>query len=325
MTKNTILLIFVMFFTIDKIYPQCCSGGVPISGTLGLSTSDSQSWQFLLTYDYNAMNDLFEGSQSLDDNSRKRSTQSILFEVNYGLTKRITLTAMSTFVRQERLVSTIDDQSNFTSTQGLGDGIFLVKYRLISPDENQNYSFSIGGGPKIPIGRTDFTNQIGLALPADLQPGSGAWDLLLWSNFERYHLFLKNFNVAAVLTYRYTGTNNNYFSVQKYRFGNEFIASFQTSYRFFVRSQIFDGTLTFMYRNQQEDLVNGETFPNSGGNFLYLIPGLNYNFSPDFSFRLSGYVPLYRNPGGTQVTTSYKLTAAIAYTIRKKSIKILPN
>ncbi len=306
----------------SKAYGQCCSGGVPISGTLGLSVSDAKSWQFLLTYDYNAMNDLLEGSHVLDDNSRKRSTHSILLEANYGLTKRITLTAMSTFVRQERSVTTFDNQTHFTSTQGIGDGLFLFKYRLILPEGNSNYSFSIGAGPKIPIGRTDFTDQNGLALPADMQPGSGAWDLLLWSHFERYHLFLKNFNLAAVFTYRYTGTNSDYFGVQAYRFGNEFSFSLQPGYRFSLGSQVFDGLLTIMYRHQDEDLVDGETFPNSGGDFLYMIPGLAYNLTPEFSFRFSGYIPLYRNPGGTQLTTSYKLIVAVSYTIRNKNIQI---
>jgi len=283
-TKTIPITILVVFTMISKIYSQCCSGGVPISGSLGLSSSDAKSWQFLLTYNYNVMNDLFEANHSLDDKSRERITHSTILEGNYGLTKRITLTGMLSFIRQERTVKTIVNQTDFTYTQGLGDGIFLFKYRLVSPEAKPNYSLSIGAGPKIPIGRTDFTNQNGLALSADMQPGSGAWDMMLWSNFERYHIFRKNFNLAAVLTYRNTGKNKDYFGMQDYRFGNEFTFNLQSSYRFFIRSLMLDGLITFRYRSQREDFVDGQEFPNSGGNFIYIIPGLNYNASTDLAF-----------------------------------------
>lgn len=301
------------------MHGQCCSGGVPISGYLGISASDEGYLQFLLTYDYNNMHDLFEENHQLNDYTRERITHSSLLEVNYGLTDRITLAGMTSFIRQERKVNSLNNQSNFTNTQGPGDGIILIKYRIFSPSVKSDYSFLIGAGPKIPLGRTNFNNENGLALPADLQPGSGAWDLIIWSFFERYHLYWNNLNLATALSYRYTGTNNTYFDVQKYRFGNEFTFNIQTSYRFFMKSLMLDGMVSFLYRNQKQDLVDGETFPNSGGDFIYIIPGLSYNINPNISFQLSGYLPLYRNTRGTQLTTSYKLRTSVSYKIRNKN------
>lgn len=314
------LFFFLMVFTSVEyqLKAQCCSGGVPMSGSMGITSTEANTWSFLLTYDYNVLQDLFESNRTLDDNLRKRTTHSTLLEVNYSVYKNLTLTAVFSFVRQGREIRTAFDEGSFTATTGLGDAIVLAKYRVVDPNRFENYSLTLGAGPKIPTGKTDFTNDQGLALPADMQPGTGAWDLMLWSSFERYHLFTRNFNLATALTYRYTGTNKDYFGTQAYRFGNEFSATLQSSYRFFIRAQIFDAVLSFRYRNQAVDKVDDREFPNSGGNFVYIIPGMNYNFNPNWSIRFSSQLPLYRKVGGTQLATSYKLIASIFWKIKMK-------
>ncbi len=297
---------------------QCCSGGVPISGTLGLSVAEKQDLQLQLTYDYNTLRDLFEGDELFEDQTRRRNTHSMLLEINYGLTQKWSASALLTGVRQERRISATDGSIDFTSTNGIGDAILLLKYAVIKAREDRRVQWTIGIGPKMPLGRTNFTGNLGIALPADMQPGSGAWDLMFWSSLEKYSLINPNLNFSFLTTYRHSGTNPSYFGSETYRFGREYAGTAQLSYRFLIGQNLMDALMALRYRRQSEDVVNGGILPNSGGQFVYLIPGLNFNPSPKLAVRTSAYVPLYREVIGTQVATSYKLIASINWTITTK-------
>lgn len=59
------VLFVSMILVVSPVYlfsQACCSGGVPLGGSLGLGTAENQSLQFLLNYNYNLLNDLMDGS-----------------------------------------------------------------------------------------------------------------------------------------------------------------------------------------------------------------------------------------------------------------------
>jgi hypothetical protein len=289
----------------------CCSGGVPLGGSLGLGAAEGKSLQILVTYDYNALNTLMDVSERLDDQARSRTTQSTILEMNYGLNNRFSVTGVLPFVRQSRTIQGFEGREEFTAVQGIGDVVLLAKYRILKPGLNTTIDWIIGAGPKIPTARTDFTNNQGLTLAADMQPGSGSLDGILWSNFMISRLFKQpNLGLVSVTSYHYSGANNNYNGSQRYRFGNEFQFNLGLNYNFFAHWPI-DVFSFLRYRSQTEDLIDGGVFPSSGGKWVYAIPGVNVQFSPSWSFRLSVDIPLYRKLDGTQLTTSYKLTAAV--------------
>ncbi|MDB4583092.1 transporter [Draconibacterium sp.] len=315
-----VLLMFAL--TLRGTAQTCCSGGVPLGGSLGLGAAESQSLQVLVTYDYNAINDLVSFSEQLDDDTRSRTTQSSIVEINYGLNHRFSFTGVVPFIRQTRAIQAYAGE-DFTSAQGLGDMVFLAKYRLINSKKLIEIDWVIGAGPKIPTAKTDFTNNQGLILPADMQPGSGSIDGIFWSYF-RNSRFLKNPNIglAAVTTFRYSGANKQYNKTQTYKFGNEFQFNVGLNYNFFAKWPI--NVFTFLrYRIQAEDIIDGNVFPSSGGQWIYAIPGINIPFSPNWSFRLSGDIPVYRKLDGTQLTTSYKLTAAVLFNIPFKNTDLV--
>jgi hypothetical protein len=313
--RTLFFMLPVLVFPVIVNAQACCSGGVPLGGSLGLGAADSKSLQVLVTYDYNAMNDLVSFTENLNDDTRSRTTQSSIIELNYGVTQRFSFTGVVPFIRQTRTIQGFEGNKDFTATQGLGDVVFLAKYRLINSEKKQTLDWVIGAGPKFPTAKTDFTNNQGLVLPADMQPGSGSFDGIFWSYFLKSR-FLNNPNLglAAVTAFRYSGENKNYNTTQTYRFGNEFQFSMGLNYNFFLKWPV--DVFTFVrYRFQDEDLIDGGVFPSSGGQWVYLIPGLNINFSPKWSMRLSGDIPMYRKLEGTQLTTSWKFTAAILFNI----------
>ncbi len=301
----------------------CCSGGVPLGGSLGLGAAERKSLQVLVTYDYNAINDLVSFSDQLDDHTRSRTTQSSIIELNYGFSQRFSLTGVAPFIRQTRTIQGYNGAENHTATMGLGDVVFLVKYRLLHPGKTLKTEWVIGAGPKLPTGKTNFTNNQGLVLPADMQPGSGSIDGIFWSYFLRSRLLNNpNLSLAAVSSFRYSGENRNYNTTQTYRFGNEFQFSLGLNYNFFLRWPV-DVFSFARYRFQDEDFIDDGVFPSSGGQWVYVIPGININFSPNWSMRLSGDIPAYRKLEGTQLTTSAKITASILFNIPFKKNDII--
>jgi hypothetical protein len=289
-----------------------------LGGSLGLGAADKKSLQVLMTYDYNAINDLVSFSDKLEDDTRSRTTQSSILELNYGINQRWSVTTVIPFIRQTRNIQAFAGD-DFTSAEGLGDMVFLAKYRLLNPINYPNFDWVLAGGPKIPTGKTNHTNNQGLIMAADMQPGSGSVDGILWSYFLK-NRFLRNPNLGliGVLTYRYSGANKNYNGSQTYRFGNEFQLNIGLNYNLFAYWPL-DFFSFIRYRSQTEDLIDGGTFPSSGGKWIYSISGVNLQFSPKWSLRLSGDIPLYRKIEGTQLTTSFKLTAALLFNIPLKN------
>ncbi|MBW6496992.1 MAG: hypothetical protein K0B09_01255 [Bacteroidales bacterium] len=310
-----IVFSFVLWFVNERAYSQaCCSGGVPLGGSLGLGTAERKSIQFLVTYDFNAINDLMDGSRRLSDDTRSRTTHSSILEINYGLTSRFSIAGVFPLIRQERDINAYAGARDFTATQGLGDVAMLFKIRVLNPEKKSDWEGVVGAGPKFPTGRTTFTNNLGLALPADLQPGSGSWDGLFWSFFQKRNVSHPNLSIMGVATMRITGENKNYNQTQVYQFGNEFQFNLGGNYSAYLQWPL-DIFAWFRYRNQAEDFIDGSAFPGSGGQWVYFIPGVNIHFLDNLSFRLSGDIPLYRQLNGTQLTTSYRITLSLSYNL----------
>lgn len=100
----------------------CCSGGVPLSNNLGLPNDGKGSFSLGLSYDYNNLNTLNSGSEKLDDDSRKRITNSVLFNLGYSITDRLSVESLFTWVNQTRTITQFDNK-NFTETKGLGESV----------------------------------------------------------------------------------------------------------------------------------------------------------------------------------------------------------
>jgi len=303
--------LFIFFFAsillVNSLFGQaCCTGGVPISSNLGLGAGSAGTFQFQFTFDNNTLKDLLAFDQRLDDDRRTRNTRSLLLETSYDIIEGLSVSSLFSLVRQERIIQTLSNSEDVTINNGLGDGIILVRYNFLAGDKHPNYDLLLGLGPKFPFGKADFTDENGIVLPADLQPGSGAWDAIFWTNFTR-RSFLKeslSFNLSA--TYRATGTNSNYNGSFDYKFGNEFQVQMGVQDQMLIGRLAVDPMLGFQYRTVGKDKIEGSIFENTGGHWVYLRPGLNVNMGQYSALRFTGSLPIYRYLDGTQLSTSYR-------------------
>ena len=228
-------------------------------------------------------------------------------------------------VRQERTINQFGN-INFQFTQGIGDAVVLFKYHILKKDSPQDLytSWQVGLGPKIPLGSSDKTNDIGITLNADLQPGSGAWDGVFWSNFARQSSMRPTLMFAATTTYSFKGNNNDYLGSQVYGFGDEFqlIAGF--SDRFVLGKMIIDPSLSLRYRLAMEDKNNGIILANTGGQWIFVVPRLTYVIRENMTWHINTELPIYAKITGTQLSPTYRFNTGIYYKFSKNKTENIP-
>lgn len=295
----------------------CCSGGVPISGNLGLPQGSAGTWQFSLAYDINVLKTLMEGSEVLDDQSRKRVTKSFLFQSGYTISNRLSTDVFLSYVEQERTISQFGN-TDFTSTNGIGDAAILFKYNL-STSTSKNLLLTIATGPKIPTGRSDFKRDDGIPLNADLQPGSGSWDGLFWANGIYKFNFRPTFNISSTAIFSIKGKNNKYLGNQTYQFGNELQALLSFNDSYLLGKNLLDASLIFRYRKALSDRFNEFDMPSTGGQWIFIAPGISLQLSQKFSINSNFEIPIYSKVEGTQLSPTYRMNVGVFYKINMRN------
>jgi hypothetical protein len=314
--KNLVFLIFSFLY--QYTFAQtCCSGGVPLSNNLGLSNEGKGTLLIGINYDYNNLNTLNAGNNRLGDNSRQRITNSILANIGYSFTDKISLETLFTWVNQTRTITQFGNE-NFTETAGIGDAVVLLKYALPNLFKN-NTVLNIGIGSKIPLGRSDILSNQGIQLTADLQPGSGAFDGIGWLSLSKRLNFRPTATFSSSVTYRFTGINNSYLNnTSTYEFGNVLQANISYVDEFLFLKTIVNPGLVIKYRKATEDQIDNSFIPNTGGEWIFTRAELQIAISKNLSFTNKLEVPIYSYVDGTQLTPTSRFTTGFIYKFHKK-------
>ncbi|MCF7559288.1 transporter [Sabulilitoribacter multivorans] len=323
MSYKGVIFVLSVFYTTTINAQTCCSGGIPLSNNLGLPILEKGTFQVGLYYDYNYLNTLNNGTENLNDDSRLRITHSVLLNTSYAILDNLSVEGLFTWVNQRRKISQFGNE-NLDQSSGIGDAVLLLKYNF--PDligKNSNIAFGVGA--KIPLGSTTETNSQGIVLNADLQPGSNAWDAIYWSLASKSFNFRPSFIISTRIIYRSTGTNKTYFSDSTYKFGNEFQAFLNFSDVFPIFKTFITPSISFKYRDANQDVINGFNLDNTGGNWLSVIPNISYNLTSNLRFSAKAEIPIYNNVDGTQLTPTYRLTSGLLFTLNPKPKTITIN
>ena len=129
MKLKSLLLLSSIFFISSVNGQTCCSGGIPLSNNLGLENQGKGFFQIGINYDFNNLNTLNSGTQKLNDNSRKRTTHSVLLNTGYSFSSRFSIEALMTWVNQRRIIDQFGN-IDLQETNGIGDAVFLAKYEF---------------------------------------------------------------------------------------------------------------------------------------------------------------------------------------------------
>ena len=275
------------------LYSQnCCSGGVPISGSLGLPLGQPGSFQVSATYDLNLLRRLKTGTSEEAETTirRLRTTQSFLLSAGYTFSERFSIETFISWVRQERTVTNrMTNSTNFQAGEGVGDMVFLGKY-VVFPGNEGPISWQVGLGLKLPTGSFEERADNGIPLGMDLQPGSGSWDGIFWSRLVHVLSSRPSMSLSATGSYSLRTGNPTFRDLgggntQDWEIGDEFQLLLGVADRFQWGSQVFDPSASIRVRLAERDETNGFELDNTGGEWVFFVPGFSWALSPQLSWQ----------------------------------------
>ncbi|NNG26857.1 MAG: hypothetical protein HKM87_04980 [Ignavibacteriaceae bacterium] len=309
MYKPIILLVATLTLFGLEIFPQaCCTVGTSVSSGVERGVINYKSLSAAFSFQHNVLNSTFQSTNEIEDPlNRKSAVSDFTLELEYGLAERVSVLLLGGYTNKSRTTTFTDPEINISEEitftgDGFTDIVILGKYELVVPDIVLPLGASIGAGAKLPTGSYTLEEN-GTRLSIDLQPGTGASDLLLWGHIN-YAFPILRLSINANVLYRYTGTN-----IDNYRYGDEVLASINGSYGI---ADFLAINLQLRGRYADRDHWDGRFLPSTGGTYIDLTPSFIY-VEGNFNLRILAQIPLYRNVSGIQLTVSEKLGAEMRY------------
>lgn len=190
----------------------------------------------------------------------------------YGLTEKWALFGIFPYMDKDLEVNTPSGRRT-REVSGLGDTTFLARYTVFQQDRpGQTFRIAPFVGLETPTGEDNENDSLG-RLPQPLQLGSGSWDPLAgvvttWQTLER--------QIDAALSYKVNTEANDF------EFGD--VARFDLSYQHRVwPRELGPGVPAFFYGVlegnliwQEQNEIDGQKDPDSGGTTLYIAPGIQW-------------------------------------------------
>ena len=318
--------------------------------TISASTLDKDHSVAEVTLDYQSLSGLSTetllsataamppGSPESNNVHDLRTIQAYAISYAYGVTNDFTVALRLPYVRRTGIREAMEDEAtgdlevqNFGPADGIGDLTLFGQYRFF----NQNHTeLAVLFGLKTPTGRTNDLTAQGELFDAEFQPGSGSWDPLLglaWTHHEGKWSY--DANVLYTLTT--TGTQDT-------DLGDRFQFNFAISY---LLSSLGSGVHPMFHGAEQhedsddghhhahdhestgpsldlvlelngewhaEQVTNGISDPNSGGNTIFISPGLRLS-QDNWSGFVSVGIPVMDDLNGIQSEPDWRIIAGATW------------
>ncbi len=233
--------------------------------------------------------------------------------VVYGAARDLTLgVTQPIFERRFRFDGPAGERRTITA-DGPGDLTLAGAYRVFRRDvERGTTQFSFLGGLKLPTGATDIgdanlprlTGKPGTRLPPSLQPGSGSVDGIV--GLAGFH------NMDRLSFYADVQGKLNTEGAQDFRAGNRLFYDLSADYVLLPSRNMFVLLELNGVSTSQADQA-GRTVRDSGGQLLFISPGLQYLPVPNLILETSVQVPIYRDLNGRQLAPDWSVVVGLRY------------
>ncbi|KAA0220544.1 hypothetical protein EDS67_29505 [candidate division KSB1 bacterium] len=307
--RITAFLAAVLLAFAVKLHAQgCCTAGSAAIESLEHGVIPFKRLNLNVNYRHAHLGNTFEATRKIDDPlARKANVQVFGLEMEYGLAERVSLLLHLNYVVRNRELTARNSLGNVTQRlkvegDGLGDPVMMIKYLAIAPTLTGPFELALGAGAKPPIGNYRQQRN-GARLPIDLQPGTGAIDLLGWL-YAAYHLPRQRlrFNVHGL--YRYAGAN-----FDGYKFGDELVVSAGMEYNYHEHMSF---SLSARGRFAKQDYSNKRILAATGSSAWFVEPAFSY-FGKNSTFRIFGQMPAYQNVRSIQLTPSWMVGLGLGF------------
>ena len=220
---------------------------------------------------------------------------------------------------QEMVTTGVIDRGD---SEGIGDLSILGQYRFLGQSSGPQAALLFG--VKTPTGATDERDDEGELFETEFQPGSGSWDglfgLAVTQGMGRWSLDSNvlytaatkgaeqtdlgdRFHYNGAISYRLVGAGNAVETAHEHRHGDGHYEGHQADDK---GGFAVDLALEINGEWQAKQDISGETDPNSGGNVVYLSPGVRLT-SNAWSGFVSVGLPIINDMNGEQSEAEYRL------------------
>ena len=194
--------------------------------------------------------------------------------------------------------------------EGVGDATVLLQYSLFDPVRQSartwQHALQAGAGAKLPLGRSGLIDGEGLALPPNLQPGTGSTDYLA---ALLYAVRRGMTGISLDVTARLSTAN-----VAGYRFGNRLNTGIQGFYVMSFGKTTFIPSAGLLVDARQEDREKTRIRGDTGGYALSAVLSLQF-FRGNMAFNLNGGLPVFNQMGNGLIRPRFQLGAGAVYMI----------
>jgi hypothetical protein len=316
----TLLLCFKAFLINAQ---TCCSGGIPLANNVGFTTQSPGTLLASFNYEHNYLNNLLSENNTLAENNRKRVTNSFLFRMGYTFSQKWSIESLVPYIIQKREILQNSGALDREQSEGIGDIVLMIKYDVL---QLQKWNINVGIGPKFATADSDKTNSAGLLLIKDLQPGTGAMDLISRIAISHTPDFRPSTTLFLSGIYSLKTTDNTYLGSQTYKFGNDLQFILGISDQLFIKDKPIYPSIGLRSRNAARDKISEISLPNTGGKWLFLRTNLGIDLSKNIRFISAFEWPIFAYVDGTQLSPTSIFNIGILGNLSIKSQKeiILP-
>jgi hypothetical protein len=275
--------------------------------------------EYMISYRYEFMS--MEGARSKNDQvssaevlnkymvtPSKMDMKMHMFGIMRGVTNKLTLMAMGSFIKKDMRLSNRANQIIHRETSGFGDVKINTMYEFFNRGQNR-MQFNLG--VSLPTGGIKEKHQ-GARLPYPMQLGSGSYEALpgiSYSGYQNTYSYGAQINGILRLDknnigYR-RGNSYNITSWLAKKLSSSFSISSRLNYEITQKITAIDPTLNVMMNP-----VNN--INSSGGKRLDLLLGTNFIFQSGSlkgnRLALEVGAPIHQTLNGTQLENDYKVT-----------------
>ena len=283
------------------------AGGLITQFTGFNSASDAQ----LLNLKNNAIDDAHGDVHSVNS-----MVQPSVFAA-YGVTDNLTLGIRLPYVQRYGVRSPNEDGdavNNQGDPGGFGGVSVFSQYRFFHTLDNLNH-LSLVVALKTPSGSTHVKTNQGELFETHHQPNSGAWSPSVGFSFTRA-MGKFSFDSSVLYTIANTGSQKtNLGDMLDYNVALSYAIVGQAKNNLFVDTNAAPWTavleLNGMWQDRQK--TAGLIDPNSGGNTVFISPGIRYAGGKNWNTALSVGTPIYKNFNGYQTPPDYRITYRLVF------------
>jgi len=243
-----------------------------------------------------------KAAMGIEDVHSVDSLTNTSISIAHGITDNLTVSARLSHVKRKNIrEGEIEDGDaeahDHGDSSGIGDLLVLGQFRFL---DGSMLDASLLGGVKAPTGTTNNKDG-GVKLETEFQPGTGSWDFVI--------------GASASLNSGRTGLHGNVLynltteGSQDTEIGNAFFYNFGVTYT--LLSETWDAILELNGETRKKNEIDNVNEDNSGGDLLFLSPGVRLSSSDGWSAFLSVGFPVHDDLNGVQTDVDYRVVGGV--------------